>query len=188
MTIGRACSSATRRLRVVGVAVNDLPFAVLSAVDMRDTDRDRLDRATGDGCPKTLETPRISHVTADLNDLDVEPKVAHIRESRRDPGKRLAQLVPARLAHADRPEQGHRISPRPQLHAWFGVSVHERLLGLGLGHEHRSAELLHLVHVAADSTTGAAGGASRPVLLSLSPCANSTTPPQSDAYPPLHHS
>src|SRR4029079_15516350 len=70
--------SATTRLRVVSMAMDDLPLAVLAPVDVGDADGDRLDRAAGDGPVEALEAEGVGQVAADADHFDIEAEVAHV--------------------------------------------------------------------------------------------------------------
>src|SRR5215218_11303229 len=176
MTIAPARSSAIRapeqdhgcpfvgrgRDRVVSVAVNDLPLTVLSPVDMRHANGDWLDDATRDRPVEALE-PSVEAMSPLTSTTSTSRrKSARVPEARHDPREEgLAELVPARFAHADRPEESHAVASRPQLHSRSPVPVHERLVRLYLARKHRCTELFDLVHRVGDATSGARGEQAR---------------------------
>jgi hypothetical protein len=61
---------------------------------VRHANGDRLDGTTCDRPVEALERQRVGHVSVDLDQLDVEAKVAYVREARRNPAKGLVELVP----------------------------------------------------------------------------------------------
>jgi len=91
----------------VGVTMDDLPLAVLAAVDVGDAQGKWLDRDAVHGHRDVLVADRIGQVRTHTCGDELEAIGGAVGEPRCDPAEATAHLVPS--AHAlQRPEHGHR--------------------------------------------------------------------------------
>src|SRR6188472_3750483 len=79
----------------VAMSVDDLPFAVLAPVDVRDPQDDRADGAAVEGHRGPLEPDRVGEIPADPRREQLELVLAAVGEPRGDRPERVADLVPA---------------------------------------------------------------------------------------------
>jgi hypothetical protein len=99
------------------MAMDDLPLAVLAAIDMCNPKDVRLWRSAIDGDSLAFVADCICEVTADPGGNELKLILAAVGESRRDPAEGTAYVLPSAFARIPTSEQRHRIACRPHLHA-----------------------------------------------------------------------
>jgi hypothetical protein len=92
----------------VGVAVDDLPLAILAAVEVGDLQGQRRDRAAVDGEDDVFVADGVGQVPAGAGGHQLEAVVGEVGEPRRQPAESLARLLGSDDGPL-RPEHGHRL-------------------------------------------------------------------------------
>jgi hypothetical protein len=128
------------------VTVDHLPFAVLSAVDMRNAQIARLDGAAVDSYQGCLVTDDVPEITADVGGNNVELKVGAVGEPRRDGSEHAAHALPSALRWPKSGEEGHGIIRGPEFEPTGRVAVVHRVCCLEIRREDPLEELRSVAH------------------------------------------
>jgi hypothetical protein len=96
------------RLGGVGMAVDDLPLAILAAVEVGDPQGQRRDRAAVHGEDDVFIAEGVGQVPAGAGGHQLEAVVGEVGEPRRQPVEGLGHLLGSDGVPL-RPEHGHRV-------------------------------------------------------------------------------
>ena len=105
------------------MSMDDLPLAVLAAIDMCNPKDVRLWRSAIDGDSLAFVADCICEVTADPRGKELKFILAAIGESRRDLAEGTTYVLPSAFARPPTSEQRHRILCRPHLHARRHIAI-----------------------------------------------------------------
>jgi uncharacterized protein (DUF2252 family) len=129
----------------VGVAVDDLPVAVLAAVEVGDAQDVRSDRFAVDRHRGVLVADGVGQVPTDAGGDQLEPVGGAVGEPRRQLPEEPAHLVGPALAEGGA-VQRDRVLGRPHCQPRLRVAVVDRFLRVHLPGEGRAEEIVQVAH------------------------------------------
>src|SRR3954452_6227441 len=126
--------------------MSDAPFAVLPPEHVGDTQGVRLDRITQDRVRDVLEADDVGQIPADAGGHEIEPGVADVGPTPREPAEGIADLVRPPAEGHSRPEEGDRVLARRHSQPRLRVPVTQGSPRLGLAVEGCGEKVVELAH------------------------------------------